>query len=54
MMPPAVYAQAQLLPDVILRKLPPAPAGTVLVTIDHKLLRLLEADHLILDVVELK
>ena len=53
-LPPAVYAQAQPLPEVIIRKLPPAPAGTVLVTIDGKLLRLLEATHTILDVFEFK
>ena len=50
LLPPAVYAQAQPLPEIIIRKLPPAPAGTVLVTIDGKLLRLLEATHMILDV----
>jgi len=53
-LPPAVYAQAQLLPDVVQRKLPPPPAGTLLVTIDGKLVRLLEATHTILDVFELK
>jgi hypothetical protein len=53
-LPPAVYAQAQPLPEVVIRKLPPSPAGTVLVTIDGKLLRLLEATHTILDVFELK
>jgi hypothetical protein len=53
-LPPAVYMQAQPLPDVIIRKLPPPPAGTMLVTIDGKLIRLLEATHTILDVFELK
>ena len=53
-LPPTVYAQAQPLPDVIIRKLPPPPPGTVLVTIDGKLVRLLEATHTILDVYELK
>lgn len=53
-LPPAVYAQAQPLPEVVIRKLPPPPAGTVLVTIDGKLLRLLEATHTILDVFEFK
>jgi hypothetical protein len=53
-LPPAVYAQAQPLPAVVLRKLPPPPAGTVLVTIDGKLVRLLEATHTILDVFELQ
>lgn len=53
-LPPVVYAQAQLLPGVVVRKLPPPPAGTLLVTIDSKLVRLLEATHAILDVLELK
>src|SRR5262249_2285017 len=53
-LPPAVYAQAQPLPAVVLRKLQPPPAGTVLVTIDGKLVRLLEATHTILDVFELQ
>jgi hypothetical protein len=49
-----VYAQAQPLPDVISRKLPPPPVGTILVTLDDKLVRLLEAPRLIVDVFELK
>jgi hypothetical protein len=53
-LPPAVYAQAQPLPEVVIRKLPPPPAGTILVTIDGKLVRLLEATHTILDVFELQ
>jgi hypothetical protein len=53
-LPPAVYAQAQPLPEVVIRKLPPPPAGTVLVTIDGKLVRLLEATRMILDVFELQ
>ena len=53
-LPPAVYAQVQPLPEVVRRKLPPSPAGTLLVTIDGKLVRLLEATHTILDVVELQ
>ena len=51
---PAVYAQAQPLPEVVIRKLPPAPAGTALVTIDGKLVRLLVATRTILDVFELR
>lgn len=53
-LPPAVYAQTQPLPDVVIRKLPPAPVGTLLVTLDDKLVRLLEAPRLIVDVFELK
>ena len=52
-LPPAVYAHAQPLPAVVIRKLPSPPPGTVLMTIDGKLLRLLEATHTILDVFEL-
>ena len=51
---PAVYAQTQPLPEVVIRKLPPPPAGTILVTIDGKLVRLLEATRTILDVFELQ
>ena len=53
-LPQTVYAQAQPLPDIIIRKLPPPPAGTMLVLIEGKLVRLLEGNHTILDVVELK
>jgi hypothetical protein len=53
-LPAAVYGQAQPLPDVVIRKLPPPPAGTILVTLDGKVIRLLEATHTIVDVVELK
>ena len=54
LLPAVVYAQAQPLPDVVIRKLPPAPVGTILVTLDDKLVRLLEAPRLIVDVFELK
>jgi hypothetical protein len=53
-LPPAVYAQAQPLPEVVIRKLPPPPAGTILVLLDGKVLRLLEATRTIVDVFELK
>ena len=53
-LPPAVYAQAQPLPEVVIRKLPPPLAGTLLVTIDGKLVRLLEATRTIIDVFELQ
>jgi len=53
-LPPTVYAQAQPLPEVIIRKLPPPPAGTILVTLDGKVVRLLEATRTIVDVLELK
>jgi hypothetical protein len=53
-LPQAVYAQAQPLPEVVVRKLPPPPAGTVLVLLDGKVLRLLEASRTVVDVFELK
>jgi hypothetical protein len=53
-LPPTVYAQAQPLPEVVIRKLPPPPAGTILVTLDGKVVRLLEATRTIVDVFELK
>jgi hypothetical protein len=53
-LPQTVYAQAQPLPEVVIRKLPPPPAGTILVTLDGKVLRLLEATRTIVDVFELK
>jgi hypothetical protein len=52
--PQTVYAQAQPLPEVVIRKLPPPPAGTILVTLDGKLVRLMETTRTIVDVFELK
>jgi hypothetical protein len=53
-LPPTVYAQAQPLPEVVIRKLPPPPAGTILVTLDGKVVRLVESTRTIVDVFELK
>ena len=53
-LPQTVYAQTQPLPEVVIRTLPPPPAGTMLVTLDGKVLRLLEATRTIVDVFELK
>jgi hypothetical protein len=53
-LPQTVYAQAQPLPEVVIRKLPPPPAGTILVTLDGKVVRLLEATRTIVDVFELQ
>jgi hypothetical protein len=53
-LPPTVYAQAQPLPEVVIRKLPPPPAGTILVALDGKVVRLLESTRTIVDVFELK
>jgi hypothetical protein len=53
-LPQTVYAQAQPLPEVVVRKLPPPPAGTILVTLDGKVVRLLEATRTIVDVFALQ
>ena len=53
-LPETVYRQAQPLPEVVIRKLPPPPAETMLVTLDGKVLRVLEATRTIVDVFELK
>ena len=53
-LPETVYAQIQPLPEVVIRKLPSPPAGTILVILDDKVLRLLEATSTIVDVFELK
>jgi hypothetical protein len=53
-LPQTVYAQAQPLPEIVIRKLPPPPAGTILVLLDGKVLRLLETTRTIVDVFELK
>ena len=53
-LPETVYRQAQPLPEVVIRTLPPPPAGTTLVILDDKVLRLLEATRTIVDVFELK
>ena len=53
-LPETVYKQAQPLPEVVIRTLPPPPAGTLLVTLDGKVLRVLEATRTIVDVFELK
>src|SRR5262245_40920346 len=48
-LPETVYRQAQPLPEVVIRTLPPPPAGTMLVTLDDKVLRVLEATRTIVD-----
>jgi hypothetical protein len=47
---PVVYASSRPLPPDVLRRMPPPQPGTVLVTIDGKLVRLMEATMTILDV----
>ena len=48
-----VYRECAPLPPVLASKLPPPPPGTVLVTVDGKILRLAEASLTILDVFDL-
>ncbi len=49
-LPSEVYQNCHPLPSEVVVKLPPPPAGTVLVTIGGKVMRLLAATHEILDV----
>lgn len=53
-MPEDVYAHCEPLPKEVTVKLPPAPAGTILITIDGKIARLVKATREILDVFEVK
>ncbi len=52
-MDPVVYEQSRPLPPDLVRTLPPPPAGTVIVTVEGKAVRLLEATRTILDVFDL-
>jgi len=49
-MPVAVFETAQPLPAPVVAKLPPPPPGTITVTVEGKVVRLLQATHEILDV----
>jgi len=49
-MPEQVYRQCEPLPDEVVIKLPPQPAGTIIVTIEGKVARLVRATMEILDV----
>jgi len=51
-LPVEVYRECHPLPSEVVVKLPPPPAGTVLVTIEGKVVRLLQATREILDVFE--
>lgn len=53
-MDPVVLAHAQPLPKNILGQLPPQPKGTIVVTVDDKAVRLIEATQTIIDVFDLK
>lgn len=49
-----VYAHSAPLPPDLVRRLPPQPAGTVIVTIEGKAVRLLVTTRAILDVFDLR
>lgn len=52
-MAPEVYGHAEPVAREILVKLPPQPAGTILVKVEGKIVRLLEATKTIIDVLDL-
>ena len=52
-MDPVVYEHSRPLPPDLVRTLPPPPPGTVIITIEGKAVRLLEATRTILDVFDL-
>lgn len=52
-MDPAVYEHCRPLPSELVRSLPPQPRGTVMVTVEGKAVRLMEATLTILDVFDL-
>jgi len=52
-MPVEVYRECDPLPQEVIVKLPPPPTGTILVTIEGKIVRLLQATREILDVFEI-
>lgn len=53
-LPADVFSQCRnSIPVTVIRQLPPAPAGTVLIEVDGKIVRLLQATHEILDVFDL-
>lgn len=53
-MPEPVFKKCQPLPREIVVKLPPPPVGTILVTIEGKIVRLAKATREILDVLDLR
>jgi hypothetical protein len=53
-MPVEVYQQCHSLPREVVVQLPPPPSGTVMVAIDGKIVRLIQATREILDVFEVE
>ena len=53
-MPDDLYGHCEPLPKELTVKLPPPPAGTILITIDGKVARLVKATREILDVFDVK
>jgi len=49
-MPIEVYERCEPLPPVLIGRLPPPPPGTILITIEGKVVRLFQATREILDV----
>lgn len=52
-MPADVYRHSEPLPKDVLVKLPPQPSGTILVKVEGKIVRLVEATKTIIDVLDL-
>ncbi len=51
--PDDIWRYHEPLPGSVIRRLPPQPQGVVTVRIDNKILRVIEATHVILDVFDL-
>ncbi len=48
-----IYRHAEILPGVLLGRLPPQPRGTVLIRIEGKIVRLAQATREIIDILDL-
>ena len=48
-----VYRQGESLPDILMRRLPPAPVGSEILRVEDKIMRLNSATRTILDVFDL-
>ncbi len=53
-MPVEVYERSHPLPPEIVVKLPPPPPGTILIAVEGKVARLVQATHEILDVFDIR